>query len=142
MICVVPFRLEHLARLDVQDYQRPDRDRLLELPQRHVLEDMSSYTIVDGDEPFICGGVMEMAPWRGLAWCYLAKDLGTKMVLAHRVAKRLVDAVPYDRVEFEIRSEHEEGHRWVQLLGFELETACVRKYRYDGGDIARYVRIR
>ena len=140
MIRVVDFAPEHLRMLKVQPRQR-DTLAILTEEDMELLRSANAYTVFAGDKPIICGGVMEILPWRGLAWSFVAGTLKHVFVHVHRVAKRVVDVAPYPRLEMEVECEFVEGHRWANLLGFELETARMRKYGPNGLDYARYVRI-
>ena len=144
MIAIFPFAMDDLLQLDAQDNQCAAVAFARGLPAQNFVEveAMSSYTIRYGDRVLACGGVFELTPWRGLSWILLGRDLGHKFIYVHRASLRLYAAVPYPRIEAEIDYEFEEGHRWARLQGFEMETARVRKYREDGGDITRYVMVR
>lgn len=141
MIRVVDLAPCHLAVLDVQPQQR-DAIAMLDEAAMEMLCVPGSYTVLEGDRPIICGGVMEIVPWRGLAWSFVAGNLQHMFVHAHRVAKRIIDVAPFPRIEFEVDCDFDEGHRWAQLLGFKLETPRMEKYGFDGRAVARYVRIR
>ena len=139
---VIPFLFEHIDQLDIQDRQAPDVAWLRSVQESLALEEMSSYTVRAGARVLACGGVFEINPWRGFAWALLAKSLGHDFIYVHRVSARLFAAVPYARIEYEVDIDFDAGHRWARMLGFEMETARVRKYREDGSDVTRYVMVR
>lgn len=89
-----------------------------------------------------CGGVAPLFGDTGNAWAMLARDLGHSLSRIHRVASRLLDAYPAQRIEAHVDCDFEEGHRWVRLLGFDLEAPRMRKFTPHGRDAALYARIR
>lgn len=140
MIQVVEFHPSHLAAMDVQPGQAYALESIDEMDMA-VLSGPGAYTVLSDDRPIICGGVLEIVPWRGLAWSFIAANLGPAFIHAHRVAKRVIESAPFPRIEMEVDCEFEEGHRWARLLGFELESPRLRKYGFGGRDVAMYARV-
>lgn len=135
------FRAEHLHALDVQEsqayltpYVKPEHAQ--------ALEGTYAFTGMHAGRVIIVGGIAELASGRGLLWAYLDRQAGNMFVAVHRAAQRVIDSYEGARIEAAVDCEFAPGHRWIKMLGFELETARMRKYRPDGGDSAMYVRIR
>jgi hypothetical protein len=101
-----------------------------------------SYAVLDGGRTLVCGGVIQYWENRGEAWAMLARDCRAQFVGIHSAAKRLLQICPIRRIEAVVDCGFVPGHRWVQALGFEIETPVMRHYRPTGGDCAKYVRVR
>jgi hypothetical protein len=136
------YKAEHLELLDVQEGQKYLKKYLSD-DMRKSLEGEYSYTALDGDEVLACAGLLEQWDNRGVVWAYLSSTIGgRRMVPLTRMVARFLDAAPFDRIEATVDADFPQGHRWVKMLGFELEAPRMRKYRPDGGDSALYARIR
>jgi len=57
-----------------------------------------------------------------------------------RAARRFYEVCPLRRIEAEVACEHEQGRRWVEMLGFEREGR-MRSY-WAGKDFDLYARVR
>lgn len=87
-----------------------------------------------------CGGTIEVWPGRNLAWCLLTRPaLGGIRQITNAAAE--VVATPLGRVEATVRADYPRGHRWMEILGFELETPLLKQYGPHGEDHVGYVRI-
>ena len=137
---IVPYKAEHLISVVAQESQAY-LSRWITPEQSRALEGPYAFSAIDGDKVLGCAGVVEHWPGRGLAWAYLDKDIGRNMVGVHRAVKRFFEVCPVRRIEAAVDVNFDAGHRWVQMLGFELETVRMKAYRPDGGDCAMYVRI-
>jgi hypothetical protein len=138
---VVPFRAEHLFLMEAQDAQQ---DEVANVPLEYAkqMESIASFTAMQDGEVLGCAGVFPFHDNRALCWTYISKNAGKHFVQIHRRVKAFLDAVEYNRLEMDVAFEFQEGHRWAKLLGFEVETPCMKKYFVHGGDATRYVRIR
>lgn len=138
---IVPFEAVHLemirpqgAQLSMLPYYTPEYAKALEQTQ--------AYSLVEGGEVLACAGVVELWRGRAMMWSLLSRDIGGRILKVHRATKRMLDAVPYDRIEIEVAVGFEQGHRWARMLGFELEAACMRKAFMDGCDAALYAKVK
>jgi RimJ/RimL family protein N-acetyltransferase len=52
-----------------------------------------------------------------------------------------LDNAPYRRIEATVDVGFKQGHRWIKMLGFELE-GYMRAYRPDGADMLLYARVK
>ena len=139
---VVPYRAEHMDRLDVQEAQQY-LSVYLGPVLRKALEGAFSYTVLDGDEVLCCAGLVKQWTNRGLVWAYISNNIGPKRFsVLDRHVRRFLDVAPFDRIEATVDVRFEQGHRWVKSLGFTLEAPMMHRYRPDGGDSSLYARVR
>lgn len=138
---VVPFAPTHLAAMRVQERQRTFLDYAPE-GLSEQLAARPSITVLAGDTPLLCGGVIELWPGRGLCWAYFAEGIRERMTAVVRAARRFIDANAPARLEMDTEIDHEEGHRLARLLGFRLEAPRMECYYPNGNAGALYVRIR
>ena len=138
---VVSFRAEHFWALDVQDAQLSEK--LHAKPAYlEALQYQYSFTILDGDEPLACLGCVEIFPTRGAVWAYVSKRAGAKFRTVHKLAQRIIEDVPHNRLETEVDYGFAQGHRWMQMLGFNVEAPRLRCARPDGSDATLYVKVK
>lgn len=139
---VTSFKREHLQYLHEQ---RATASTGLVPGQLDMLEaDPWTITLKQDDEVLLCGGVVTHWPGRGEAWAVLSEHRKRSIVAIHRAAIRLLDFAQntLERIEAIVCLDHEEAQRWVQHLGFRLESPRLEKYHPDGRDCAMYVRMR
>jgi len=139
---VVAFKSEHMLALDVQDAQASARQFF---SPEHLadLEELDSFTVLFGGRPAMCVGWVELYPTRALVWAVLARDAGRHMTALTRFGRRLVDGLPYRRVDAEVDAEFGQGCRWLELLGFQRETPNpLRAYNAHGGDSYIYAKVK
>jgi len=137
---VVPFKQEHYWAIDIQDAQA-DARQLTKPDDVAGLEHVSTYTVFEGDKIAAVFGWIEIYQTRALMWALISKTAGPHMMGLTRIAKRLLNGLPYRRIEIEVDCDFEQGHRWAQIMGFELEVPRLRAYGINGGDCALYSRI-
>lgn len=119
MIEIVPFHVEHLDLLEIQDAQRDIVHRL----QRNVPYYLSgeAYTVMKDGKPKICGGgIPTTRGW--YLWAILSKDAkGSPMVAATKALFRAFSV--YRDKTFTAAAEvgFEQGCRWLDMLGFKKE---------------------
>ena len=137
---VIPFKKEHLDRMILQERQKGleylETDELFAL-----LEGQDSYTVMD-DDVLCCAGVVKLNEGRGVAWAYLADDLGARMVGVTRAVKRYLGIANFHRIEMHVDCDFKEAHRWVRMLGFEMECERMKAFTPDKRDCALYAMVR
>lgn len=140
MVDVASFRAEHARVMRIQSRQAAWRESV---PDAHfrALESHPSLTILDGDYPLIAGGVIQVWPGRKVAWAILAADIGHRMTTCTRITRRFLDSHLPGRLELDVERDHEEGHRFARLLGFEKETDRLRSFYTGGLDGTMYVKV-
>lgn len=137
---VVPFKSEHFWAIDVQPSQRYARE-YAEPEAIKALEKANSFTCMVDDKPLCVFGYTPLYPTRATIWAFISKDAAPYFLHMTRIAKRMIDALPYKRIEMEVDYDFKEGHRWARMLGFTLEAERLRGFRIDGGDSSVYARI-
>ena len=138
---VEPYRAEHLHALDLQEAQAYIGPNLT-VEHAKALESVHAITATQDGRVLAVGGVIELWPGRAFIWSYLDRQAAKHMIAIHRVAQRMLAGYHGSRIEADVDLDFEPGHRWMKMLGFKLETACMLKYRPDGGAMSKYVRIR
>lgn len=104
------------------------------------LEKENSWTGVENGDPVFCAGTIQQWSGRHTAWAYMSPVSGRAMLHATReVGRKLLNVK--GRVEFTVRCDFTNGHRWAKLLGFEVETPLLKAYGPEGEDHVGYVRI-
>lgn len=131
--------LEGLAEQKATAYLRPH----IQTSHFDALEASPySYSLwSDEGEILGCAGVIEYWNGRGEAWAILRENLGAHMVPMFRAFYAVISRCPVSRIEAVVDHDFWPGHRLVRLLGFETETARMKKYRPNGGDATMYVRF-
>jgi hypothetical protein len=143
MIEVVKFKAEHLEQLNEQQatayllaHVKPEHTAVME-------NSAYSFTgISEHGRVVVCAGVVELYQGRGEAWAILDANCKREFLSIHNAVKRFLEVSPVRRVEAVVDEEFAPGHRWVQMLGFELEAPRMRAYRPGGENCALYARVR
>lgn len=78
---------------------------------------------------------------RATAFALLSDDSGTHFPAIHSAVVEFLDNAPYRRIEATVDVGFKQGHRWIKMLGFELE-GYMKAYRPDGADMLLYARIK
>lgn len=96
-----------------------------------------------GERCIGCAGIAEVWTHRAIAWAMLSEDCGRHMLEITRHVREALDLHPSRRIETAVFSDFPAGRRWVELLGFRLETP-VPMAHYDGNGRSAwlYARIR
>lgn len=142
MINVVEYKAQHLAELR----DKGDVGYLTNLYTDKVignLERFNSITVLSPEgEVISCGGVIPFWPTRGEAWQFFSERLLKKYALAvTRATIRFLEACPVRRIEAVVDLDFEQGHRYIQALGFEVEAPIMEFYGPTGKHCTLYSRI-
>ena len=78
---------------------------------------------------------------RAIVWAMLSADIGKHFAAFHKHVEAFLQNAPFRRIEATVDVGFEQGTRWMQLLGFEVE-GYLKAYRPDGGDMLLYSRIK
>lgn len=139
---IVPFEAEHFAQMRVQDAQKWMHQNLTVADLKGLEGPHAGTLMVDG-VPLACAGALLYWPDRALVWSFLSSRVDrTNIMTVHAEAQRFIDGLPYRRLEASVVVGFEQGHRWMRLLGFEVEAPLQRAFNVDGSDCVGYVRIR
>ena len=87
-------------------------------------------------------GAMKLWEDRAEVFALLDQNCRDKFIVIHRVVKRLLDLSPFKRLEAAVDVHFEEGHRWIEMLGFKLESEKMHAYFPNGKDASLYARVR
>jgi hypothetical protein len=137
MITIDRFKPEDIEAIEKQDCQADVTQE-----QAFVLSGYESWTIRLDGAIVACGGVVPFWANRFLMWSQLSKSITPRgMVLLTRAVCRYLKILT-GRVEALIVDGHANGHRWVKLLGFTLETPKAMKgVLPNGEDAYMYARV-
>jgi len=139
---IIEFKVEHLDKLLPQLAQKADCAVMT--PQyRRALDSIGiAVTVVDGDEIIACGGFLHYFPHRAEMWSILGEHANKHMVTLTRIGRRMLDGCSYRRVEATVASNFMEGHRWLNMLGFEIEREKIPFFGPNQETTDIYVRLR
>lgn len=140
---VVPLKPEHLECLELQEAQKNFNQLILD-PDHYVemvTENGHAYAVIDDEKTYCVAGLIELWPERQLLWSLMSKDAGPHLFFITRAAKNLLTLFGSKRVEATIDVNFKEGHRFIKLLGFQMEAELMRAYEPDGTDCSLYARI-
>ena len=140
MIDVIPARAEMAEMIDLNLAQLtfgsvPDRASM-----QIAIDNGMAFAVIDGDRVLALGGVRNVWQDRAVAWGLLANGIGASMVPITRAVRRFLSVCPTRRIEAEVAVGHDEGLRWIEMLGFERE-GLMRAY-WGGKDFYLYARVR
>ena len=138
---VEPYKAEHLLAISLQPAQAW-LTQVVTPELAKALENGSAMTGLDGDEVLIVAGVADYWPGRGLLWSYVGENAHRHWKSIHAAAKKFLGMVPHDRLEATVDIGFDAGERWVQRLGFSLETPRARNYYVNGRDCRIYVKVK
>ena len=104
------------------------------------IETQNSWTGAANGEAIVCAGTIQQWPGRHTAWAYLGKHTGPHMLWITRAVLANLAKIK-GRIEFTVRADFPQGQRWAKMLGFEVETPCLKAYGPTGEDQVGFVRI-
>jgi hypothetical protein len=141
---VEKLRAAHLRQLELQDAQRYFVADIGSSEYGAAIEASPySYSAFSGDALIACAGVVEIWENRAMAWALVSKDAGRNFLGVHRLTLGFMAAAKWRRVEAYVDVGFEPGMRWMEMLGFTLETPePMRSFRPDGGDCYLFARIK
>lgn len=138
---VIGFKPEHLLSLDIQAAQA-GAVKWLTPEVANAIAEGTAWTWLEGDLILACGGIVPYSPMRAHLWSFISRHSGRHLLKMFRSAQALVAEQPFNRLEATTACDFKAGHKWLQMLGFTLETPRMIAYDINGKDHAMYVRIR
>lgn len=100
------------------------------------------YTGVFDDKILFCTGLVPLGPHKAEAWTLFRPNSKKDFSKTFYAVRRLLMVAPFDRIEARIRCDNAPAHRWIKLLGFQLEAERMRKSSIFGHDESLYSRVR
>lgn len=139
----------------VRPWQKGDTDKIMLQNAQSYLRSMVStdYDFTElaeqglawtGDhngEIIAMGGLIPMWENRALAWTLISENAGKHFKAVHKAVQSFLIHTPYRRIEANVDVGFKAGHRWMKMLGFEVE-GLMKAYKPDGADMFLYARIR
>lgn len=138
---LVPYKAAHLRAMKAQEAQAHIAKYMSD-EHAEALESTLAWSGLEGGFVIGCFGVFEKGPHIALLWSVLDQQAGRHLVSVHRAVKQYLEVTPYRRIEIDVDSDFEAGHRWARMLGFTLECERRKAYRLDGGDSALYAKVK
>ena len=138
---VVPFEPEHLDSIMLQPTQQRFFSYFTPAYAQALKTSGPCFSGIDGNRVLGCAGLVKQWENRAIAWALLAGDIGTDFIRVHRAVDRFLDICGVNRVEAYVDAHFEQGHRWIQMLGFTQE-GYMKQFNPDGGDAVLYARLR
>ena len=106
--------------------------------------EVHGYTLLDGEEIIVCGGVHMMWTGVGEGWLVMSKEAYEKPITVARYTHRLFDTIMGDnamwRVQASVHTNDEQSVRFAEWLGFEIE-GVMKKFGPDGTNYFRMARV-
>lgn len=142
MIYMVPFEAEHYGQMGVQPAQGRIK-HLASVDDLRSLEGAYAVTLMEDGMPALCAGALVYWANRALVWSVISDRVNKdNMLSVHMLAAQFIEGLPFRRLEASVDVGFEQGHRWMKMLGFEVEAPLQRAFQVDGADCVGYVRIK
>ena len=136
---IVPLKKEHLDKINAQGAQ-DYVSTWITSDMKKELAAGNSFSVIDGGEVLGCGGIVEFWKERACVWAILSGNCGSRFVVIHRAVAGFLSLQDYRRLEATADVNFGAGQRWLEMLGFRLETPVMKHYLPNGADAAMYVR--
>lgn len=142
---LVDFKAWHYRKIKPQAAQLALVDTITD-DYLEALEDplnATCFTLIEGDKPLVCFGMIEIWEKRAYAWALLDESAKFHLTKITKIIRRVLDYYSKEmrRIEGAVDCDFQEGHRWMKLLGFTLECDRMKAYRPDGRDAALYAKV-
>lgn len=143
-IRIDPFRAADIASIEENPETAPLR--LSDEQWKLLEEDPWTMTCrsLDTGRVLFCGGVTRHHALRGEAWGVFSPAAARHAKDIVRACRDLLDLAlcTLNRVEAAVQCGHRKARRLCEVLGFEREAECMRKWHIDGRDYALYAKVR
>ena len=102
-----------------------------------------AFTAWQDGVPVLTAGFLILQPHHARCWCRLAQIDGCTLAALSKRTRAVIDlaATDYPRIDMEVHTPFEAGHRWARMLGFVRE-GTMRGYGPNGEDFDLYARVR
>lgn len=135
------FAAGDLDKMIVQSNQRWMQRNCGPNVQAMLEKEKHAYTAWDGDEVIACFGITPLWTHRGFGWTFLSQDIGSRLRYVTKVCRKVFDECDINRIEAAVDCDFEQGHRWMKLLGMEMECERMASFYPNGTDCALYARV-
>jgi len=129
-LLAIPLHPAHAASLSLRPGAVQALAGMAPLPQlaRAYHAAGPAWTVLDGDTPIACGGVVRFWPGVGECWCWVGTGVDAVPVAFARLARRIVGALVrehrFHRLQLHARLDDVRANRFATHLGFTLEGRC------------------
>ena len=110
---------EHLKGITPQPEQRAEWEAAVNTEAPDFLP---GWTVFADGKPIACAVLTGLSNARGTLWAFVGADAGPHMLAVYRAAERMLGTAKYSRIETVVIEGFAAGARWMEMLGFELET--------------------
>jgi hypothetical protein len=138
---IVPFLPEHLDTLALQPSQADFLQTFDKTYAPALIAAGPCFTAIKDGVILGCAGLTKQWDNRAIAWALFSTNLGREFVRIHRAAERYLAIADFKRIEAFVDANFAEGHRWIQMLGFERE-GYMRSFSPNGNDAVLYARVK
>jgi hypothetical protein len=140
MIEIIPATPEMADQIMLQSTQQISGFEATSAELANFIKSGPAFAAVDGSLLAIAG-LVPIWPGRSVAWGLLSDSIGASMLPIHKSILRGLNGIfQVDRVEAYVLEGHEEGKRWMRLLGFEPE-GTMKKF-HNGQNFELFARLR
>ena len=141
MIEIRPSRNEDIYKLDLQTGQTSSIDLVNDEFDLATYADAGmAETVVQNGEVLAMWGAEQVWEGRTIVWALLSQNIGLTMPVIHRHMVKFLSRLTSRRLEAYIDVGFAPGHRWVKMLGFEVE-GYMKSFRPNGDDMVLYARV-
>lgn len=140
---IVRFLPRHLFELRLQTAQSAFRETILK-PEYGTALALAGpcFSVMLNERPVACGGAQEFHSRRAEMWGLLSRDSRPVMRQMTRAIVGWMEQCPYARLEINVATGFDAGHRWATMLGFQVEGPEKQAYSPDGRGAIPYVRLK
>lgn len=126
-IRLIPFQASHAAGLRLRQEADAVLCRLAPVAElaRAYQAAGPAWTLMAGDWPLVCGGVVRFWPGVGELWCWTGEGAGRWSVAFARQAKKCVEQLHarhgFHRLQAHVRESDVQGRGFALFLGLDCE---------------------
>ncbi len=144
----IPWIPAHCRRIDIQAAQALDMELIGGADVSRFADPSFAWSAISRSENKVlgCGAISKFWQGRGLCWALVGVDVPTSDWLGiTRFVRSTLDRAQapggYIRLESHVAASFWPGHKWMELLGFDIEAPC-EAWGPDGSDFIQYKRVR
>ena len=142
MIEVVKFRAEHLLTLEAQEEQVKELESAT-IDQALEMEESGGYSVIKDGKTIACAVIIPLADNRGSISAFFGKHAGPHMLKIYRIARFMLETTDHRRIESVVLTDFPAGHRFMNMLGFKLETPeGMKNFGPNGENYSLYARLK